>query len=90
MADSNKQVAQSIMTAVNCFCDEKKVVQFMSREHRTLQQSFTRLCVEWLKYLSEVGPSLYDDRNEASVRLAHDLLAIPEVKKLFDTGLPMI
>lgn len=88
MTDSNKKVAQSVMTAVNTFCNEQKVAQYMTHEHRTLQQNFTRLCVEWLKALSEV--EMYDDRNEASVRLAHDLFAIPEVKKLFDTGLPMI
>ena len=43
------------------FCDE------MGREHRTLQQSFTRLCIEWLRYCSELEH--YDARNEMSVRV---------------------
>lgn len=88
--DKNKEVAQTIMTAVNCFCDERKVAEQMLREHRTLQQTFTRVCVEWLKVLSEVGGSLYDDRNEASVRLAIDLMQIPEAKAILNRGLPLI
>ena len=53
----------------------------MAREHRTLQQSFTRLCITWLQELSET--EYYDLRNEGSVKFAQSIQ-----DKL--VGLPMI
>lgn len=41
------------------FCKE------MCREHRTLQQNFTRLCLEWIKTCAE-EEYRHDDRNRAS------------------------
>lgn len=87
--DMNHEVASAITTAVNCFCDPKKVVEYMTYEHRTLQQTFTRVCVEWLKTLSQT--EYCDDRNRASVELAKKLMSIPEARDLLDTAhLPMI
>lgn len=37
----------------------------MKRQHRTLQQSFTRLCLAWIKTCAE-GDYLHDERNRAS------------------------
>lgn len=37
----------------------------MSRQHRTLQQSFTRLCFAWIEYVGSVDYPK-DPRNEAS------------------------
>lgn len=86
--DTNQEIATNIMTEVNHFCDTKKVAEYMTREHRTLQQMFTRLCVDWLKQLSEV--EYYDDRNKASVEFAKSLISVPEVKDLLDgTRFPM-
>lgn len=50
------------------FCEE------MTREHRTLQQSFTRLCLDWLRTCAS-DDYQYDARNEASHITARDLLA---------------
>lgn len=87
--DKNQEIASTIMEAVNCFVDEKEITKSMSKEHRTLQQSFTRLCVEWLKALSTTP--YYDYRNEASVDFAKALMGIPEVQELIDsTRFPMI
>jgi hypothetical protein len=63
--------------------DRKKFVGAMLREHRTLQQSFTKLVVDWLVALSE---SNYDMRNEASVKLAQAL--VPVIEDM--PGLPYI
>lgn len=49
------------------FCKE------FSKEHRTLQQSFTRLCVEWLRTCAS-DDYHYDGRNEASHEIAKMLL----------------
>lgn len=87
--DKNQEVASALTTAVNCYFTERKAAEYMLREHRTLQQTFTRVCVEWLKVLSTVEH--YDDRNAASVKLAKDLMSIPEVKDLLENaGLPLI
>lgn len=49
------------------FCKE------MTREHRTLQQSFTRLCIQWLATCAS-DEYRYDGRNEASHEIAKALM----------------
>lgn len=45
-------------------------VAAMGCEHRTLQQAFTRLCVEWLRECArKLEAKDFDLRNEASCRL---------------------
>ena len=51
--------------------DYKEFARLMGNEHRTLQQNFTKLCVAWLKHLSEV--EYYDLRNEGSVKFAQSI-----------------
>lgn len=53
--------------------DEKKFCEAMSQEHRTLQQTFTRVCLEWLKTCASENYS-YDGRNESSHLVAKQLL----------------
>jgi hypothetical protein len=45
----------------------------MSREHRTLQQNFTRLVLRWLEYVASESYR-YDARNEDSHIIADDLM----------------
>ena len=57
-----------------------EVASVIGTWHRTLQQSFTRVCVAWFDHLAEVGArgsGHYDMRNEASVRLAEAFQEIP-------------
>lgn len=49
----------------------EEFARLMSYEHRTLQQQFTKLCIAWLKELSETEN--YDLRNEASVKFAQSI-----------------
>lgn len=64
-------VARIMSSYVNSFSDgrTREFVDEMSREHRTLQQNFTRLCAAWLHHLGQNIDTLYDDRNAASVML---------------------
>lgn len=59
----------------------KGFVEAMSRQHRTLQQGFTRLVVAWILDLSK--REHYDPRNEASVMLAKKIVANVEADSLF-------
>ncbi|MBQ2130682.1 MAG: hypothetical protein II431_05000 [Prevotella sp.] len=44
----------------------------MSNEHCTLQQSFMRLCLKFIKKMSE--KKYWDGRNEASVKTAKKIM----------------
>lgn len=53
--------------------DENHIPIFVSalaQEHRTLQQTTTRLMLEWFKHLSNLKEYEYDLRNEHSVKVA--------------------
>lgn len=54
--------------------------QAMSHEHRTLQQSFTRLCLQWLEYVASDDYQT-DPRNEASKEMGKLILSL--VRKHF-------
>lgn len=61
-----KTIVNDLSDYVNTYSDKSKEFnEMMGREHRTLQQSFTRLCLAWLEY---VGSDQYrfDGRNESS------------------------
>ena len=63
MAQRDKDAVNFISNYVNSFgTDYKEFAKLMSYEHRTLQQNFTKLCIAWLKELSETES--YDLRNE--------------------------
>ena len=82
-----KNTVQAISHLVNV-CgheDEEFFIREMGREHRTLQQGFTRLCRAWFLYLASLEECHYDLRNEASVELAKKIKATLE-----DNPLPLI
>jgi hypothetical protein len=68
MSLNGEEMAEAMSRFINNMNDEPKEVfiEKMSHDHRTLQQNFTRLCVNWLEQVAE-GRS--DLRNEASVNL---------------------
>jgi len=53
----------------NSFCES------MSREHRTLQQSFTKLCLKWIEYCAS-DEYKHDPRNQSSHETAKTLIAL--------------
>ena len=71
-----KAAVQAISRVVNCFApDVDTFTDEMSRQHRTLQQGFTGLCIAWLEHLDQLESGQYDLRNQASVELAKRIVA---------------
>lgn len=72
MKTVDTDIVKEISNYVNSYSsDYKEFARLMSYEHRTLQQNFTKLCIAWLKELSETES--YDLRNEASVKFAQSI-----------------
>jgi len=68
MTDAEK-LTNEITNYVNSFSSKsEEFTEAMSREHRTLQQSFTRLCLKWIEHCAS-DEYRHDPRNEAS----HDI-----------------
>lgn len=67
---SGEEIAELVCDHVNTFVRDDSFVKTMARKHRTLQQSFTRLCIEWFEELAMRTEDEYDLRNQASVELA--------------------
>ena len=53
--------------------DPKEFAKMMEREHRTLQQSFTKLCLKWIEHIAQEEYRT-DGRNEDSKKTAQKLL----------------
>jgi hypothetical protein len=67
---------------VNTFSlNQEEFNQLMSMQHRTLQQSFTRLAVKWLEHCASDGYRT-DLRNEGSKQAGEILKAVME--KIFE------
>lgn len=67
MRKSGKEMASEMTDFVNTFSSEGKeeFIQAMASEHRTLQQSFTRLCLKWIEHCASQDYR-FDGRNESS------------------------
>ena len=74
LQDLATERAQDLAGMVNTFSSETMAAYFvneMARQHRTLQQNFTRLIIRWLEHLDKMGKEgNYDLRNEASCHFA--------------------
>ena len=84
--DYTKECARNIGEMANSFAfNGKSVAEYIAQtEHRTIQQSITRFCIEWLKVCASDDYG-YDGRNEASHEVAKELLEGKDVR-----GLPFI
>jgi hypothetical protein len=69
-----KKLVGEITDFVNSYtADEQQFIAQMSTEHRTLQQSFTRLVLKWLQFCASIDYR-YDDRNKATHDTAKRLI----------------
>lgn len=77
------EVVSTLMRTVNSLgLPTKEIAQRLIRQHRTLQQCFMRLCVEFIKAEAE---NSFDARNEQAVKFAkavvenvdHDTMLMP-------------
>lgn len=67
--EKEKQLAITITDAINGSFSNKKFVEQMSREHRTLQADFTTLCLDWLLKCREMyEEENYDGRNHLACK----------------------
>ena len=73
------RLAGEITSMLNTFSDKpaSMLVEAMTREHRTLQQSFTKLCMKWLEKCASNDYG-YDGRNEASHEVSKRMIALYE------------
>ena len=86
-AKTQEQV-RKVSEMLNSFTfDNKGFCEEMTREHRTLQQSVTRLCIQWLCTCAS-DEYRYDGRNEASHEVAKALIESQDAD--FIGHLPMI
>jgi len=71
-----KEVTSKLTDFLNNFSYEENSAYFneaMSREHRTLQQSFTRLAFQWIEFMAS-DEYRTDGRNQQSKQMAQELL----------------
>lgn len=69
-----KELVIALSDYVNTFGDKsKEFSNAMSCEHRTLQQSFTKLCLSWIEHVAK-DEYRTDGRNEQSQKIARELL----------------
>jgi hypothetical protein len=70
MKTDTEKVVQAISDYVNSYSGKSKEFNLqMSRDHRTIQQSFTKLCFQWLEYVASDDYQT-DGRNEQSKETA--------------------
>lgn len=82
-----REQAQMVSDMLNSFSfNNKEFCEEMTKEHRTLQQSFTRLCIHWLCTCAS-DDYKYDGRNEASHIVAKALIESQDADFI---SLPMI
>jgi hypothetical protein len=82
-AKTGAEMAKAMADFVNPMSYDKKgfIEEMGNRTHRTLQQAFTGLCLEWLKHLASLPQGQYDLRNEYSVKLAKEIMTkVPDAK----------
>ena len=78
-----EELAKTLRDHVNNFSlAEDEFAEVMSRQHRTLQQSFTRLCLVWIEHLAT--NEHFDDRNKASHEVAKDIVEGYHLVKIKD------
>jgi len=79
-----KELVKEVSDYVNTFNNKgQEFCEAMSCEHRTLQQSFTKLCLQWLEHCAS-NEYRFDGRNEQSHQIAKELLAGFKDKQIRD------
>lgn len=73
---------QAFTTMVNSMSlDPTPFIMSMNRQHRTLQQSFTRLCFAWIEHCASEEYRT-DLRNEQTKKISEEIKMIVEQFKL--------
>jgi hypothetical protein len=73
--DKAQHVTAILTSYVNSFStDHEYFIKAMSREHRTLQQSATKLMFQWIEYAAS-DDYRFDKRNEATHEICKQIVA---------------
>lgn len=76
MSKQTKELVQEITDYLNTFnSKEKEFCEAMSCEHRTLQQNFTRLCLQWIEHCAS-HEYRTDGRNQQSHEVSRRILEL--------------
>jgi hypothetical protein len=76
-----KEVVENVTDYLNTFSNvEQEFILEMNREHRTLQQSFTKLCLAWIENCA-TQDYRFDGRNEASHTISKDIVENFKINK---------
>ena len=90
-AESEALVKDSV-NFLNAMANESRIKKFcktMGKQHRTLQQSFSKLCYAWLRFQSDqYANNNFDGRNEYACKVAHKLMTDEDLK--YETQMPLI
>ena len=71
-----QKLVENITDFVNSYSiDSLAFIDAMESEHRTLQQSFTKLCLLWIENCAGEAYR-YDGRNEASHNISAELIQL--------------
>jgi len=87
--DGESGLAKLCTRAVNSYSfNYKEFCKAMALEHKTLQQSFTRLCLAWIRHCAELEDWQIDGRNEFSVKVCRIIAKALDEEGI--GGVPMI
>jgi hypothetical protein len=76
LKDRSEKIVDDLASLVNSMSFKPDYfIEAMGREHRTLQQSFTKLCLQWIEYVGHNGYP-HDGRNEASHQVCHGIVKL--------------
>ena len=90
--DPSEDLADRISDYLNTFSSDSyadTLVDRMARTHRTLQQSFTMFVCKWLEHAASEDYR-FDGRNEASHKVAQDMIEGFKAKFAERTGQPKV
>jgi hypothetical protein len=66
MENKAQNIANEMSGFVNSYSsDQKEFINQMGRKHRTLQQSFTKICLKWIEFVASEDYR-FDGRNQDS------------------------
>ena len=85
-------LVKASVSFVNAMANDSRIKKFcktMGKQHRTLQQSFSKLCYAWLRFQSDqYANNNFDGRNEYACKVAHKIMTDNDLK--YETQLPLI
>jgi hypothetical protein len=85
---AEKEVVRDITNYINNTCVETdEFVKEMSRQHRTLQQVFTQLCLKWIETCAS-DDYQHDLRNQASHEISKQIIESFQVASDFANSKP--